>query len=159
MIPLALLWRYFRTRKLHFTDREALENWQAKRLHQFRQNVLSHSPWFQRYLTLPFNQWPMMDKALMMTHFDEMNTAGLKRDELLDCAMRSEQSRDLKPALAGSVLGFHQVHRVVVGFLLLARTSNRCGPPVCWQKCCPTVYLPKSGWRCFCARTTTCIKA
>lgn len=36
MIPLALLWRYFRTRKLHFTDREALENWQAKRLHQFR---------------------------------------------------------------------------------------------------------------------------
>ena len=54
MIPLALLWRYFRTRKLHFTDREALENWQAKRLHQFRQNVLSHSPWFQRYLTLPF---------------------------------------------------------------------------------------------------------
>ncbi len=30
MIPLALLWRYFRTRKLHFTDREALENWQAK---------------------------------------------------------------------------------------------------------------------------------
>ena len=38
MIPLALLWRYFRTRKLHFTDREALENWQAKLMHQFRQN-------------------------------------------------------------------------------------------------------------------------
>ena len=42
MIPLMLIWRYFRTRRLHFTDREALENWQAKRLHQFRQNVLSH---------------------------------------------------------------------------------------------------------------------
>lgn len=105
MIPLALLWRYFRTRKLHFTDREALENWQAKRLHQFRQNVLSHSPWFQRYLTLPFNQWPMMDKALMMTHFDEMNTAGLKRDELLDCAMRSEQSRDFKPCVGRFSVG------------------------------------------------------
>ena len=105
MIPLMLIWRYFRTRRLHFTDREALENWQAKRLHQFRQNVLSHSPWFQRYLTLPFNQWPMMDKALMMTHFDEMNTAGLKRDELLDCAMRSEQSRDFKPCVGKFSVG------------------------------------------------------
>ncbi|EFK3451340.1 CoF synthetase, partial [Escherichia coli] len=105
MIPLMLIWRYFRTRRLHFTDRKALENWQAKRLHQFQQNVLSHSPWFQRYLTLPFNQWPMMDKALMMTHFDEMNTAGLKRDELLDCAMRSEQSRDFKPCVGKFSVG------------------------------------------------------
>lgn len=31
MIPLMLIWRYFRTRRLHFTDREALENWQAKK--------------------------------------------------------------------------------------------------------------------------------
>ncbi len=30
MIPLTLLWRYFRTRRLRFTDRQALENWQAK---------------------------------------------------------------------------------------------------------------------------------
>ncbi|EGM7733319.1 CoF synthetase [Escherichia albertii] len=99
MIPLTLLWRYFCTRRLHFSDRQALENWQAKRLHLFRQNVLSQSPWFQRYLALPFNQWPLMDKALMMTHFDEMNTAGLKLDELLACAMRSELSRDFKPCI------------------------------------------------------------
>ncbi|QME72685.1 CoF synthetase [Escherichia fergusonii] len=105
MIPLAFLWRYFRTRRLRFTDRQALENWQAKRLHQFRQNVLSKSPWFQRYLALPFNQWPLMDKALMMTHFDEMNTAGLKLDELLACAMRSEQSRDFKPSVGKFSVG------------------------------------------------------
>lgn len=30
MIPLTLLWRYFCTRRLHFSDRQALENWQAK---------------------------------------------------------------------------------------------------------------------------------
>ncbi|CAK5464212.1 CoF synthetase [Escherichia coli] len=47
----------------------------------------------------------MMDKALMMTHFDEMNTAGLKRDELLDCAMRSEQSRDFKPCVGKFSVG------------------------------------------------------
>ena len=93
MIPLMLIWRYFRTRRLHFTDREALENWQAKRLHQFRQNVLSHSPWFQRYLTLPFNQWPMMDKALMMTHFS-----------IVQCAVSRVVISN--PALVSSALGF-----------------------------------------------------
>lgn len=30
MIPFALLWRYFCTRKLRFTDRASLEAWQQK---------------------------------------------------------------------------------------------------------------------------------
>ncbi len=105
MNPLALLWRYFSTRRRRFTDREALENWQAKRLHAFGQNVLSKSPWFRRYLSLPFNQWPTMDKALMMAHFDEMNTEGLKRDALMACALQSEQSRDFKPKVGRFSVG------------------------------------------------------
>ncbi|MCZ8797553.1 CoF synthetase, partial [Escherichia albertii] len=120
MIPLTLLWRYFRTRRLRFTDRQALENWQAKRLHLFRQNVLSQSPWFQRYLALPFNQWPLMDKALMMTHFDEMNTAGLKRDELLACAMRSEQSRDFKPCIGKFSVGLSSGTSGCRGFFVVS---------------------------------------
>lgn len=159
MIPLALLWRYFRTRRLHFTERQTLEKWQAKRLHQFRQNVLSQSPWFQRYLALPFNQWPLMDKALMMTHFDEMNTAGLKLDELLACAMRSEQSRDFKPSVGKFSVGLSSGTSGRRGLFVVSPHEQQMWARVCWQKCCPTVYLPKSGWRCFYARTTTSIKA
>lgn len=91
---LMLIWRYVRTRRRRFTDRETLEKWQAKKLHHFRQRVLSRSPWFQRFLSLPFSQWPLMDKTLMMTHFDAMNTESLKRDELMACALRSEHTRD-----------------------------------------------------------------
>lgn len=105
MIPITLLWRYFRTRRLRFTGREALEKWQAKKLRAFSQNVLSRSPWFRRYLALPFSQWPTMDKALMMQHFDEMNTEHLRRDELLACALQSEQSRDFTPGVGRFSVG------------------------------------------------------
>jgi putative adenylate-forming enzyme len=105
MIPLRLLWRYFRTRKLRFTDRESLERWQLQRLTRFKKRVLSQSPWFRRYLDLPLSRWPTMDKALMMEKFDDMNTAGLHRDELMVCALQSEQSRDFQPTVGRFSVG------------------------------------------------------
>ncbi len=105
MIPFHLLWHYFRTRKLHFTDRARLEAWQDKKMRTFRRSVLTKSPWFRRYLALPFQEWPTMDKALMMAHFDDMNTAGLQRDELVACALRSEQSRDFSPKVGRFSVG------------------------------------------------------
>ena len=105
MIPLRLLWRYFRTRHLRFTDRASLERWQLQRLNRFKKQVLSRSPWFRRYLDLPLSQWPVMDKALMMEKFDDMNTAGLRRDELMACALQSEQSRDFQPTVGRFSVG------------------------------------------------------
>lgn len=105
MIPLRLLWRYYRTRHLRFTDREALEAWQTRRLERFKKRVLSRSPWFRRYLRIPLSQWPAMDKGLMMEKFDEMNTAGLKRDALMACALQSEQSRDFRPTIGRYSVG------------------------------------------------------
>lgn len=112
---MTLLWHYLRSRRLRFTERAALEQWQEKQLARFRRKVLSKSPWFRQYLSLPFAHWPLMDKALMMTHFDEMNTAGLQCDALMACALQSEQSRDFTP----------QVGRFSVG--LSSGTSGRRG--------------------------------
>ncbi|ELV2782746.1 CoF synthetase [Enterobacter cloacae] len=99
MNSLMLIWRYFCIRQRRFTDREKLVNWQAKKMHHFRQRVLTKSPWFQRFLSQPFSQWPLMDKAQMMMHFDAMNTERLKRDELMACALKSEDSRDFSPKI------------------------------------------------------------
>lgn len=105
MIPFALLWRYFCTRKLRFTDRATLEAWQGKRMQAFRRRVLAKSPWFRGYLARPFGEWPTMDKTRMMTHFDEMNTAGLQRDALMACALRSEHNRDFSPKVGEFSVG------------------------------------------------------
>ncbi|PVF11586.1 CoF synthetase, partial [Yersinia pestis] len=77
MIPFMTLWHYFRIRRLHFANRKTLEAYQVKKLQQFSQQVLANSPWFRRYASQPITAWPLMDKQLMMEHFDVMNTQGL----------------------------------------------------------------------------------
>lgn len=99
MIPIITLWHYWRARRLRFTSRPALERFQARQLQRFARRVLAKSPYFRPYSVLPYNEWPLMDKALMMTQFDQMNTAGLRRDPLLACAQRAEAERDFTPRI------------------------------------------------------------
>jgi putative adenylate-forming enzyme len=105
MIALKTLWYYLRTRRLRITDRHVLQAWQQKKLRQFARNTLAHSPWFQPYSRLPYTDWPLMNKALMMTHFDQMNTAGLSKQSLLACAQRAERERDFSPRVQGFSVG------------------------------------------------------
>ncbi|KHT15423.1 F390 synthetase-related protein [Pectobacterium brasiliense] len=105
MIPLMTLWHYFRARRLTFSTRQALERHQQRQLSRFARRVLARSPYFRPYCQLPMTSWPMMDKAVMMAEFERMNTAGLKRDELLACARRSEEDRDFTPDVSGFSVG------------------------------------------------------
>ncbi|GAA0345208.1 CoF synthetase [Morganella psychrotolerans] len=105
MSLLKTLWYYHRARKQHFRDRGALERHQQHMLSRFIRRVLCRSPYFSPYCALPLAQWPEMDKALMMKYFDQMNTAGLKVDELLECARRSESSRDFSPMVGRFSVG------------------------------------------------------
>lgn len=105
MIPFAILWHYIAARRRRFTRREDLTAWQTRRLRHFCRRVLRKSPWFRQYLNLPFERWPQMDKAQMMAHFDEMNTAGLRLETLQACARQSEQSRDFRPRVGHFSVG------------------------------------------------------
>ncbi|CAI0939294.1 putative adenylate-forming enzyme [Serratia proteamaculans] len=105
MISLMTLWHYFRARRLTFDDRQSLEAYQARRLKRFARRVLTKSPYFSRFNRQAIATWPQMDKALMMEQFDQMNTAGLQRDQLLACARRSEQQRDFSPKIGKYSVG------------------------------------------------------
>lgn len=105
MSLLKTLWYYHRARKRKFRERGALERHQQRMLSRFIRRVLHRSPYFSPYCSLPLAQWPEMDKALMMKHFDQMNTAGLKVDELRECARRSESSRDFSPTVGQFSVG------------------------------------------------------
>jgi putative adenylate-forming enzyme len=105
VIALKTLWHYWRCRRLRFADRAALEAYQARRLKRFARQVLARSPYFRAFRHLPISAWPLMDKALMMARFDEMNTVGLQRDELLACARRSETDRDFTPRIGRFSVG------------------------------------------------------
>lgn len=105
MIALPTLWHYLRTRRLRFADRAALLAHQERQLRRFASRVLARSPYFAAYARQPFEAWPTMDKALMMAQFDAMNTAGLKRDDLLACARRAEAERDFSPRVGKYSVG------------------------------------------------------
>lgn len=105
MIPVMTLWHYLRARRLRFTQRTALEAYQARQLRRFARRVLAKSPYFRSFRSLPIAEWPQMDKAVMMANFDEMNTAGLRLDDLLACAQRSETDRDFTPKVGKYSVG------------------------------------------------------
>ncbi|MCS3609128.1 MULTISPECIES: F390 synthetase-related protein [Erwinia] len=105
MIPVRMLWHYFRARRLRFRDRAALERWQARQLQRFARQVMAKSPFYAPFCHLPLSSWPLSDKAQMMTHFDQMNTAGLQVDTLLQCALKSEQDRDFAPKVGRFSVG------------------------------------------------------
>ncbi len=102
---LATLWHYWRTRRLSFRHRDDLEAYQQKKLQQFAQRVLKKSPYFAPYIDKSLAEYPLMNKMIMMDNFDKMNTAGLSSTKLLECAQRSEQSRDFKPQVGKFSVG------------------------------------------------------
>lgn len=102
---LSMLWHYWRARHLKFQTRDELEAYQQRRLISFKHNVLAKSPYFQSYIHQELHDFPIMNKQIMMDNFDEMNTAGLSSQILLDCAQKSEQSRDFAPKVGKYSVG------------------------------------------------------
>ena len=83
---------FIETRWCHrFRSKEALKRYQDKQLARYHAFITSQSPYFQTHSPESFGT---MDKHFMMTHFNELNTLGVDRDQALEMAIRGEQTRD-----------------------------------------------------------------
>lgn len=107
---LRILYHYMLTRHLHrWPDREALERWQERRIIRQIRRVRESSPFYRDlWKGLPDEAWrqfPIIDKPIMMEHFDELNTVGIRSDEAMELALRAEQTRDFEPLLHGVTVG------------------------------------------------------
>ncbi|MDO8066812.1 F390 synthetase-related protein [Janthinobacterium sp. SUN206] len=100
-----LLLSYWRTRRLRFTSRPQLGAYQHKQLARFIEVLCARSAYFAPFRDLPLAQWPTMNKALMLEHFDAMNTQGITLAQAMDAAMAAEQSRDFTPAVGDITVG------------------------------------------------------
>jgi phenylacetate-CoA ligase len=94
-------WRTLRGRRLR--------RYQEKRARRIVRYANERSPFYRRHWTgHDLDEWralPTVDKRLMMDNFDEFNTAGLKREEAMEVALRAEKSRDFSPTLGGYTVG------------------------------------------------------
>ena len=100
-----LLLSYWRTRRLRFADRAQLAAYQQRQLARFIDTLCARSAYFAPFRALPLAQWPSMNKARMLEHFDTMNTAGIELAPAMEAAMAAERSRDFTPAVGDITVG------------------------------------------------------
>lgn len=89
--------------------RPQVEQWQQQKLFTFLRYLGRYAPYYQAFFTTrPLSAWaelPIMDKTQMMAQFDQLNTAGLKREDVERVALQAEQSRDFSPTWQGYTVG------------------------------------------------------
>lgn len=91
-----LQYKYLRS----FPNRRALECWQKKKISAHLKYVAAHSPLYRGKTSL--EEYPVIDKTYMMKHFDQLNTAGVRRKEAENLAVKAERDRDFTPKLRPS---------------------------------------------------------
>lgn len=114
MNKLALLKQYLLTKYGRtFSSKQAVAAYQDKKIKKHLTFVTVHSPFFKKYYRdyqaeLRQNQWrslPIIDKAIMMDHFDDFNTVGLTKEHALHVAFKAEKTRDFSPKIGDISVG------------------------------------------------------
>lgn len=88
-------WIVYQLRQQYYKwDKNTLEQHQQNRVAAILSYVRQHSPYYANLLDQDssLNDVPIIDKSIMMANFDEINTAGLKRDPLIDFKIQQERT-------------------------------------------------------------------
>ncbi|WP_147916830.1 F390 synthetase-related protein [Ruania zhangjianzhongii] len=83
--------------------RAALERYQQRRIRKHLRFLRARSPFYAHVYAL--TDAPVMDKAMMMAHFDRLNTVGVRRTDAEALALAAERSRDFAPMLDTIAVG------------------------------------------------------
>lgn len=69
--------------------------------------ILKRSDYYRFLLktNTPLHSFPVMNKVTFMEHFDQINTAGIKKSEAMKLALEAEETRDFSPILNGITIG------------------------------------------------------
>lgn len=83
----------------------ALARRQQKLLKQLMALASQNFPFYAKFAGVPFAQWPIVDKAVMLQHFGAMNAHGLSRETAWNIAEAGLRSANSSGALADLTIG------------------------------------------------------
>lgn len=110
-------------------DREAFEDWQEKQVLDQIRYVRKHSAFYRKkWEGLSDKEWrdfPMIDKSIMMDHFDSLNTLGITKDEAFAVAKDAERSRDFSPMIGSTTVGLSSGTSGNRGIFLVSKQERR----------------------------------
>lgn len=76
---------------------------QQKKLRKHLKEITTHSTYYKSLVKNPkkvtLEDFPIMNKAVMMREFDQLNTRGIKLQQAKTVALKSEESRDFSPKI------------------------------------------------------------
>ncbi|WP_408894510.1 F390 synthetase-related protein [Paenibacillus taichungensis] len=107
---LRIVYHYALARGLRkWKTRAQLERWQERQIIRQVERVRKKSPFYREWWgDVDASNWrsfPLIDKTIMMQHFDRLNTVGISKVEAMALAGESEETRDFKPSVQGVTVG------------------------------------------------------
>jgi putative adenylate-forming enzyme len=96
-----------------------------------------HSPYYRRVLSAhnDLATVPRMDKATMMAHFNEINTAGLNRDELVQFRIQQEREGKLDLYRGEFSIGLSSGTSGSRGLAVLSESERQLYGCLIWARC------------------------
>ena len=105
MGKLNILRYFYRYKRLYFHSRDRLQAYQKRRIEEQLIFVNRYSKYYHDLNLSDFNDYPIMNKTLMMDNFDDLNTVGVSKTAAMDLAISSEKSRDFSGKCHGITVG------------------------------------------------------
>lgn len=114
MNNLKILQKYIETKyRTGLKTEEQLRNFQNARIAKHMQFVLQHSvfyknmyqPYMNEVSSQQWEQLPIIDKKIMMEHFDSLNTAGITKEQAFQVAFEAERTRNFSPTIHNITIG------------------------------------------------------
>ena len=100
-----ILCSYLRFKNKRFRNRLDLERYQQKKIKKHLKFVTKKSEFYSEYAGKSLEEFPIINKKIMMDNFNKLNTVGIDKDEALDFAIKAEKERSFKPKKGKITIG------------------------------------------------------
>lgn len=105
MSKLHILKHYLHYKNKKYKTRQELEQYQEKKIIEHLKFITHHSKYYADYKNKKLEDFPVINKKLMMDNFDQMNTVGINKNEALAFAIDSEKKREFQGKLKNITIG------------------------------------------------------
>lgn len=135
---LSVLKQYIKCKYRKFKTQDKLEQYRNKRIKKQLEFVTQYSEFYKEYKGKELQEFPIIDKKIMMDNFNRINTVGIDREEALEFAIGSERTREFSDKLNNITVGLSSGTSYSRGIFLVENSEKDK-----WAGYVLAKYLPK----------------
>lgn len=121
---LSILKYYLTFRYRRFHSRKELTEFQQKKIRSHLRLITEKSLFYHIYRNKELQDFPVIDKKIMMDNFDIINTVGINKDDAAAFAIDSERTRSFSPELHNITVGLSSGTSYSRGIFLVENTEK-----------------------------------